>query len=497
MGTNYSDSRKEQALKLLKQRFGYSEFRSGQWEVVEHILKGKNAIAVMPTGRGKSLCYQLPALMMPGITIVISPLISLMKDQVDSLMEKGIPASFISSALSDHEVEQRISKMKDGSYKIVYIAPERFHSDAFAAALKNIRVSFIAVDEAHCISQWGHNFRPAYLKIKDLIRTVGNPVVAAFTATANERVQKDMVTLLGLSQCRVFISSFDRPNLEFRIEEPESPDAYVLNYVKAHREEAGIIYAATRKKVENLYFYLRNKGIEAAMYHAGLTAEQRNRQQDSFINGRAQVIAATNAFGMGIDKSDVRYIIHYNMPISMESYYQEAGRAGRDGERAVCILLKNPEDYRLNQFLINGNYPPVKAAESLFKRIRKRKASGVPLEVLLGRGYSGYSMRESALKKIIEYGYAEIRNGMVFPTDKDKFTLTQKEIDRHKKIELEKLDAMMGYFKEKNCLRSYILRYFNEEPKNEQCGNCSLCFNRAGQNNSDLMNRILAHIFGQ
>lgn len=223
MGTNYSDSRKEQALKLLKQRFGYSEFRSGQWEVVEHILKGKNAIAVMPTGRGKSLCYQLPALMMPGITIVISPLISLMKDQVDSLMEKGIPASFISSALPDHEVEQRISKMKDGSYKIVYIAPERFHSDAFAAALKNIRVSFIAVDEAHCISQWGHNFRPAYLKIKDLIRTVGNPVVAAFTATANERVQKDMVTLLGLSQCRVFISSFDRPNLEFRIEEPESP----------------------------------------------------------------------------------------------------------------------------------------------------------------------------------------------------------------------------------------------------------------------------------
>jgi ATP-dependent DNA helicase RecQ len=497
METSLSDKRREQARKLLQQRFGYSDFRKGQWEVVDSILSGKNSIAVFPTGGGKSLCFQLPALVLPGTTIVISPLISLMKDQVDSLVEKGIAASFISSSLSDYEAEQRIRRMKEGRYKIVYIAPERFHSEAFAAALKNVTIPFIAVDEAHCISQWGHNFRPSYLKIRDLIQVVGNPVVAAFTATANEKVQKDMIELLGLSQCRLFISSFDRPNLEFRIEQPPCPDAYVLNYVKNHAQKSGIVYASTRKKVENLYFYLRNNGIRAAMYHAGLTAEQRNRQQNSYINGEARVIVATNAFGMGIDKSDVRYIIHYNMPISMESYYQEAGRAGRDGKSAVCILLKNSEDYRLNKFLINGNYPPVKAAENLFHRLRRRKASGIPKELLLGRGASGSAVRESALKKIIEYGYAEIRNGVVFPSEKEKFTLSQKDIDRHKKIELEKLDAMQRYFEEKNCLRAYILRYFNEEPKDVQCGHCSLCLRKAGLNNSDMMNRVLANIFGK
>lgn len=488
---------RERAERLLQQTFGLSEFRKGQWEVVENILSGKNTIAVFPTGGGKSLCYQLPALMMPGTTIVISPLISLMKDQVDSLLERDIEASFISSSLSDYQVEQRIRKMKQGRYKIVYIAPERFQSEVFVSALENIKIPFIAVDEAHCISQWGHNFRPSYLRIREIIKVVGNPVVAAFTATANERVQKDMVKLLGLSQCRMFISSFDRPNLEFRIEEPDSPDSYVLNYVKNRAGKSGIVYASTRKKVENIYFILRNNGVAAAMYHAGLTAEQRNRQQDSFINGEVSVIVATNAFGMGIDKSDVRYIIHYNMPISMESYYQEAGRAGRDGENSVCILLKNSEDYKLNKFLINGNYPPVKAAESLFRRIHKRKASGIPRELLLGRGYAGAAMRESALRKVIEYGYAEIRNGVVFPTDKEKFTLTQNEINQHKEIELEKLDAMQGYFQEKNCLRAYILRYFNEEPQNEQCSNCSLCFRKAGQDNSKLVNRMLAQIFGK
>jgi ATP-dependent DNA helicase RecQ len=495
MANGMSDERREQAVRLLKQIFGLSEFRKGQWEVVENILNGKNTIAVFPTGGGKSLCYQLPALLMPGTSIVISPLISLMKDQVDSLVEKHVAATFISSSLSDNEVEQRIYRMKQGEFKIVYIAPERFQSEVFCNALKNISIPFIAVDEAHCISQWGHNFRPSYLKVRELIHTVGNPVVAAFTATANERVQKDMVRLLGLIQCRMFISSFDRPNLEFRIEQPNCPDTYVLNYAKSQIKKSGIVYASTRKKVESLYYYLRNNGIAAAMYHAGLTAEQRNRQQDSFINGEAPIIVATNAFGMGIDKSDVRYIIHYNMPISMESYYQEAGRAGRDGKRAVCVLLKNSQDYRLNNFLINSNYPPVKTVEDLFRRIRKRKSSGIPKELLLGRGYAGSSMRESALRKIIEYGYAEVRNGVVFPTDRRMFTLTQKEINQHKEIELEKLNIMQRYFEEKNCLRAYILRYFNEEPRDEQCGNCSLCFRKVGPDNSNFMNRLLAHIF--
>jgi ATP-dependent DNA helicase RecQ len=497
MDVNQSSSLKEQAEKLLKDYFGYTSFRKGQWEVIENILKNGNTIAIFPTGGGKSLCYQIPSMMLPGTTIVISPLISLMKDQVDSLLENRVPASFISSSLSDHEVEHRIREMEKGRYKIVYIAPERFQSEVFSAALRNIHIPLIAIDEAHCISQWGHNFRPSYLKIRDFIQAAGNPVVAAFTATANEKVQKDIIRLLDLSQCRLFIGSFDRPNLEFRVEDPANPNQYVLNYVKSHPGKSGIIYAATRKNVENLYYYLRNHGVAAGMYHAGLTGEQRNRYQDSFISGETSVIAATNAFGMGIDKSDVRYIIHYNMPISVESYYQEAGRAGRDGQKSVCILLKNQDDFKLNKFLISSNYPPVKAAESLFNRLQRRRGAGIPVEVLLSRKAAGYSLRESALKKIVEYGYAEIRNGVAYPTDKKHFTLSQKDIDLHKDIELEKLDAMQRYLEEKVCLRSYILKYFNEQPAEERCGNCSLCFRSTGQDNNSLMSRVLSHIFGK
>ena len=497
MDTNLTETRKQQARDLLAGRFGYDKFRKGQWEVIDSILNGRNAIAVFPTGGGKSLCFQLPALMLEGTTMVISPLISLMKDQVDSLVKKGIEASYISSALSDQEAQRRVQKLSEGRYKIVYIAPERFQSEAFAKALKNIHIPFVAVDEAHCVSQWGHNFRPSYLKIKEIIQAVGNPVVAAFTATANEKVQNDMVTLLGLSQCRMFIGSFDRPNLEFRIEEPDDPGTYVAQYAKNHAGKSGIVYASTRKKVENIYYYLKNRGIQAGMYHAGLTAEQRNRHQDNFITGNTPVMVATNAFGMGIDKSDVRYIIHYSMPISMESYYQEAGRAGRDGKKSVCILLKNEEDYRLNKFLINGNYPPVKAVENLFKRLSKRKASGIPMEAVLNRRAEGAAIRESALRKAVESGYAQIRNGVVFPTDKNQFRLTQNDIDRHKEVELGKLDAMLQYFDEKTCLRSYILRYFNEEPEEERCGNCSVCFRSAGKDNNKLMNRVLSHIFGK
>ncbi len=496
METNTTDDRKDQVHKLLEKYFGYNKFRKGQWEVIDSILSKRNAIAIFPTGGGKSLCFQLPALMMPGTTIVISPLISLMKDQVDTLVENGIAASFISSALSDHEAQRRVKEMEGGRYKIVYIAPERFQSESFTDALKNIHIPFVAIDEAHCVSQWGHNFRPSYLKIKDLIQRIGNPVVAAFTATANERVQKDIISLLGLTQCRLFIGSFDRPNLEFRIEEPTDSDTYVLNYAKNHKGKSGIVYASTRKKVENLYYFLRNSGIKAGMYHAGMTAEQRNRHQDSFINDHTPIMVATNAFGMGIDKSDVRYIIHYSMPMSIESYYQEAGRAGRDGKRSVCILLRNDDDYRLNKFIISGNYPPVKAVENLFKRVQKRKASGIPTEVILSRKTAGSNVRESALRKVIEYGYVHVRNGVVFPTDKEKFQLTQKEIDRHKLEEITKLDTMDQYFEEKICLRSYILRYFNEEPEEERCGNCSVCYRSQGKD-SKLMSQMLSHIFGK
>ena len=492
-----SEKLREEATKILEKCFGLNKFRKGQWEVIESILNHKNAIAIFPTGGGKSLCFQLPALMLPGTTIVISPLISLMKDQVDSLRERGMAASFISSSLSDYEVQRRLQEMEAGMYQIVYIAPERFQSEAFISALRKISIPFIAIDEAHCVSQWGHNFRPSYLKIRDIIKAIGNPVVAAFTATANEMVQKDIIRLLGLSECKLYIGSFDRPNLEFRINDPKSPNAFVLDYVKRHPGQSGIVYANTRNKVEHLFYYLRNKGVVAGMYHAGLSAEQRNRYQDDFINGKTPVMVATNAFGMGIDKSDVRYIIHYSMPISMESYYQEAGRAGRDGKKSVCILLKNKDDYRVNKFLIDGNYPPVRVVENLFNRIQKRKSAGISAEALINRRAAGASLRESALRKIIENGYAQIRDGLVFPTGKDKFMLTQKDIDSHKKVELEKLDAMLKYFDEKICLRAYILRYFNEEPEKEECGNCSLCCSRMGQDDEKMINRLLFQIFGK
>jgi len=492
-----SFSLREHAKRLLTDTFGYTDFRKGQWEVIESILQGRNTVAIFPTGGGKSLCFQIPAMMMSGTTVVISPLISLMKDQVDSLVKKGIAASFLSSSLLEHEVTRRIHEMENGRYKIVYIAPERFQSDTFFSALKKIHIPFIAIDEAHCVSQWGHNFRPSYLKIKNFIQAAGNPVIGAFTATANRKVQQDIVNLLGLSQCRLFLSSFDRANLEFRVEDPANPSLYVLDYVKTHPGKSGIVYAATRRNVENLFFYLKKFGVQAGMYHAGLAGEQRSRYQDGFLNGEISVMVATNAFGMGIDKSDVRYIIHYNMPISVESYYQEAGRAGRDGEKAVCILLKNSDDYKLNKFLINGNYPPVKVAEALFRRVRRRQTRGIPSEMLISRRMGGASMRESALRKIVEYGYAEIRSGIVYATEKKHFTLTQKEIDLHKDVEMEKLDAMQRYLAEKVCLRAYILRYFNEKPARERCGNCSVCLRNRGQDEGKLMNHMLAHIFGK
>lgn len=497
MGYVSSGDPMEQACQVLHDYFGYKDFHNGQGEVIHNILQSGNTIAIFPTGGGKSLCYQIPAMLLPGTTIVISPLISLMKDQVDSLVKRNISASYISSALSDHEVFQRIKEMEQGKFKIVYIAPERFNSESFISALKSIRIPFVAIDEAHCISQWGHNFRPAYLKIKDFIDYIGNPIIAAFTATANKKVQQDIVDLLGLAQCKLFISSFDRANLEFCVESPRDNNDFILNYIRKHPENAGIIYAATRRNVEDLYYYLKNHGAAVGMYHAGLPSEQRSKYQDSFINGSIPIMVATNAFGMGINKSNVRYIIHYNMPKSVESYYQEAGRAGRDGEKAVCILLKNTNDYKLNKFMINGNYPPINVAKGLYTRIKKRDKLGFPVELLLNKNVTGYSMRQSALKKIVEYNYVDIRGGIAYATERNPFQLTQEDIDLHKDIEIEKLDSMERYFEEQVCLRSYILRYFNEKPAQEHCGNCSLCFRNLEQDNNTLINRLLSHIFGK
>ena len=307
----------------------------------------------MPTGGGKSVCYQIPALLLPGTTIVISPLISLMKDQVDALNKLGIPAAFINSSLDYAEVEERFFRARRGQYKLLYVAPERLESQRFLALLGSLDVSLVAVDEAHCVSHWGHDFRPSYLSIASMLQELNSrPVVAAFTATATPEVRQDIVGLLRLSDPDVYITGFDRPNLSFAIIRGENKRDYLQHYIQTHRRQAGIIYAATRKEVDNLCALLQKKGISAGRYHAGLGDQERMDSQEQFLYDDIQVMTATNAFGMGIDKSNVRYVVHFNMPKSIEAYYQEAGRAGRDGEPGECILLFSPQDIQIQRFLI-------------------------------------------------------------------------------------------------------------------------------------------------
>lgn len=338
---------------LLKQYFGYTSFRPGQHEVIQTLLEERDCLAIMPTGAGKSICFQLPALMMPGVTLVISPLISLMKDQVDSLVNQEIPATYINSQCTFEEAKARFAAIRAGRVKLVYISPERLENEFFTSFMQSLPISMFIIDEAHCVSQWGHDFRPSYCAIKDWIAALPRrPVVGAFTATATEKVKEDMMTLLGLEKERIFIGGFDRPNLYFRVVRTNRKLDFALAYVQQHQEDSGIIYAATRKEVDRVYEELTRRGIRAGRYHAGLSDDVRRTMQDAFTYDRLQVIVATNAFGMGIDKSNVRYVIHYQMPKNIESYYQEAGRAGRDGAPGECILLFSRQDIMIQKFLI-------------------------------------------------------------------------------------------------------------------------------------------------
>ena len=338
---------------LLKKYFGYDDFRPGQAEIIENILKGRDCLGIMPTGAGKSICYQIPSLLFPGVTIVISPLISLMKDQVDSLNDIGISATFINSSLSHFEYEQTIENIINGVYKIIYVAPERLESPTFVKLLDSIPISMFAIDEAHCVSQWGHDFRPTYQRIADIILNLKvRPVVTAFTATATEIVKNDIIHLLHLSNPFVLTTGFDRTNLSFSVEKPFHKTDFVLNFVKEHEKVSGIIYCLTRKSVDALYDKLFSLGYLVSKYHAGMAEKLRAQSQEDFVYDRTSIMIATNAFGMGIDKSNIRYVIHYNMPRDLESYYQEAGRAGRDGDNAKCILLFSRADIVSNKFLI-------------------------------------------------------------------------------------------------------------------------------------------------
>ena len=403
---------------ILKQYFGYDTFRDGQDVLIDSILSGRDVLGVMPTGAGKSLCYQIPALMMDGITLVISPLISLMKDQVSNLNQVGILAAYINSSLTAAQYYKVLDLARMGRYPIIYVAPERLTSEDFLgfALDKNVKISMVAVDEAHCVSQWGQDFRPSYLKIVDFINQLpARPVVSAFTATATAEVRDDIIDILMLRSPQVMTTGFDRPNLYFAVQSPKDKYATMVNYLERHKGESGIIYCLTRKVVEEVCTQLIREGFSVTRYHAGLGDGERKRSQEDFIYDRAQIMVATNAFGMGIDKSNVRFVVHYNMPKNMESYYQEAGRAGRDGEPAECILLYGGQDVVTNQFFIDHNQD-------------NDALDGVTREIVMER-------------------------------------------DR------ERLRKMTYYCFTNECLRDYILRYFGEYGSN-YCGNCSNCLSQ-------------------
>ncbi len=401
---------------ILKKYFGYDSLREGQEELIDHLLQGEDVLGIMPTGAGKSICYQIPALLFPGVTVVISPLISLMIDQVKALNQAGIHAAYINGALTETQITKALDFAKQGKYKIIYVAPERLESAKFMEFAMEMEISFVAVDEAHCISQWGQDFRPSYIKIIDFLRKIPKrPVVGAFTATATKRVSEDIMCILQLRNPNLVVTGFDRKNLFFKVVQEQrtrKKDTDILTYVKDHANEIGIIYCATRKNVESVWEMLRQEGILAGKYHAGMETEDRKQNQDDFIYDKNTVMVASNAFGMGIDKSNVRYVLHYNMPQSLENYYQEAGRAGRDGENAECILFYSAQDLMINRFLLDS----------------------------------------------------KIGNQEMLPED----MLVLRENDEIR------LNQMRQYCLTRDCLRQYILSYFGEDKKCD-CGNCGNC----------------------
>ncbi len=346
----------QQARQLLQKYFGYEDFRAGQSKIVESLLQHQDTLGIMPTGGGKSICYQIPALVHDGVTLVISPLISLMKDQVDALEAAGIPAAYINSTLSGREVNERIRAARSGDLKLLYVAPERLELDWFRDEMNSVNITCLAVDEAHCVSQWGHDFRTSYLEIAPFVDQMpSRPMVAAFTATATPEVRNDILRLLQLRHPEVFITGLGRDNLSMSVLRGTQRKEFVIDYARTHENDSGIIYAATRKDVDDLYSRLLSGGVQAGRYHAGMSDEERDRSQEAFLYDDIRVIVATNAFGMGIDKSNVRYVIHYNMPKNMEAYIQEAGRAGRDGDPSECILLFSPQDIMTQKFLLEQN----------------------------------------------------------------------------------------------------------------------------------------------
>lgn len=357
--------KRQDKYEVLRNYFGYDSFRDGQESLIDGLLEGRDVFGIMPTGAGKSLCYQVPALMFEGITLVISPLISLMKDQVAALNQAGVYAAYLNSSLTQGQYFKALDFARKGKYKIIYVAPERLLTESFLSFATNADISLISVDEVHCVSQWGQDFRPSYLKIVEFVeRLPRRPVIGAFTATATKEVRDDVMRILKLHEPKIVTTGFDRKNLSFFVKHTKDKKTALLGLLRKHYDDSGIIYCITRKLVEEIYDLLAERGMEVSKYHAGLSDEERHRNQEDFTSDRTRIMVATNAFGMGIDKPDVRYVIHYNMPKNMESYYQEAGRAGRDGEKAECYLLYSPQDVHTNRFFIENNHENEELSET-------------------------------------------------------------------------------------------------------------------------------------
>ena len=401
----------EDALSALHEHFGFEDFREGQREVIMSILEGRDTVVVMPTGGGKSLCYQLPALMKPGATIVVSPLIALMKDQVDALAARNLPATFINSSITFEEQKARIGGVRQGRYKLVYVAPERFRSTHFVETLRSVDISLFAIDEAHCISQWGHDFRPDYLRLRQSIEDIGRPQIAALTATATPYVRSDIIEQLHLSEPRAFVSGFDRPNLSINVVHTQKEREKIIHIkTLAASKGSGIIYTSTRKAVEQVTGRLRSAGLNVIGYHAGMDEAARSQAQDDFMAGRVQMIVATNAFGMGIDKPDIRFVVHYQMPGSIEAYYQEIGRAGRDQLPSTCVLLFNYADKRTQDYFIEGSYPPPETVAKVYQALAGTNQKRIELsisEIAARAGVRNEMAVQSALIILEKAGHIE------------------------------------------------------------------------------------------
>jgi RecQ family ATP-dependent DNA helicase len=405
------------ALAALRKFFGFEEFREGQSEVVRSVLEGHDTVVVMPTGGGKSLCYQLPALMREGVTVVVSPLIALMKDQVDALRARGLPATFINSSLDFDEQKERIAGVRRGEYKLLYVAPERFRSTHFVETLQRADISLFAVDEAHCISEWGHDFRPDYARLRSFREAIGSPQTVALTATATPYVRADIIEQLNLADPRAFVSGFDRPNLSIAVvhtEKEREKFARIRQLTQEYAGQSGIIYTSTRKSVEQITQKLRDARLSVIGYHAGMTDDERVRAQDEFMSGRAQLIVATNAFGMGIDKPDIRFVVHFHLPGSIEAYYQEIGRAGRDGRRSVCLLLFNYADKRTQDYFIEGSYPPPELIVKVYNALTGTGLKRIELstrEIAARAGVRNEMAVQSALITLEKAGHIERGTG--------------------------------------------------------------------------------------